>query len=69
MKKNKRKYIALRLVEKPMVEADYGEGEIQKFPLDLPSGVIGILYVFNNKKSAESYYGKNVKCAEIEEDK
>lgn len=39
------------------------DGEIEK--IELPNGCIGVCYVFESKKAARAYYGKDVKLLRV----
>lgn len=60
MKKSKKYYIAMRLVEEPIA---IGGPFITK--LVLPFRCAGLIYVFETKSHARKYYGRNVELVEI----
>ena len=59
-------YLALRLVESPQIEANDGVFKGIGGRLELPEGVIGLMYVFKTKKAARKYYGKGVELQKIQ---
>lgn len=40
----------------------------QELPLQLPEGCVGILFVFESKKSAHEHFGKDITTVRVQED-
>ena len=60
----KRKYLAMKLHSGPKVKFT---GIPYSIDVNLPDGCSGVMFVFDTKKSARKFWGKNVPLQELEE--
>ena len=58
--------IAMRVNQNPSISGKDLSGQEVTIPFELPDGAVGLCFVFESKKSARDYYGKDVDLCRLQ---